>query len=47
MQAAMTPIAQPVRIDMLKSSLDRDRFGCTTLIARLRPAWAAAVKRVM
>jgi hypothetical protein len=28
MQAAMTPIAKPVRIDMLKSSLYRDRFDC-------------------
>src|SRR5882724_8863622 len=29
MQAAMTLIVKPRRIDMLKSSLDRDCFGCT------------------
>src|SRR5712691_1983717 len=41
MQAAMTLIVRPIRIDMLKSSLDRDCFGCTAA-AR----WAAAFIRV-
>src|SRR5262245_51060114 len=38
MQAAMTPIAKPVRIDMLKSSLGKD-----VVVAGLPPARAAVL----